>query len=338
MAKYSRTEKYEELRSRLQNNHEEEVLPQTKELAAFENRLKKINDADYEEDKVSADLHDPIHARRQQYLEEDVSSPNDDRVLPLFGNDPSKTSSFDNEYLDDYIKEIKEYNKSKGRTETTDTEMNILMALRHEPDVSPKKPYPDSVEPTQVMTPTMPIHMDVPEAPVLENTDPQPTIDLAHVYELKEKVEAPQEVVPPTPVLDKTEAVEIPSFTASEPILEDIPYEEESHQDTNTLTKEDIAADVQSMMNDQDQHDDEYSNEYDMHLAAERTARQQLLNETTQIRAQLDDYEDNLTDVSDKMNRTNRVLNGVLIVLIVALFVVLLVVIYWILSLRGVVR
>ena len=72
MAKYSRTEKYEELRSRLQNNHEEEVLPQTKELAAFEKRLKKINDADYEEDKVSADLHDPIHAHRQQYLEEDV--------------------------------------------------------------------------------------------------------------------------------------------------------------------------------------------------------------------------------------------------------------------------
>ena len=107
MAKYSRTEKYEELRSRLQNNHEEGVLPQTKELAAFEKRLKKINDADYEEDKVSADLHDPIHARRQQYLEEDVLNPNDDRVLPLFGNDPSKTSSFDNEYLDDYIKEIK---------------------------------------------------------------------------------------------------------------------------------------------------------------------------------------------------------------------------------------
>ena len=75
-----------------------------------------------------------------------------------------------------------------------------------------------------------------------------------------------------------------------------------------------------------------------MHLAAERTARQQLLNETTQIRAQLDDYEDNLTDVSDKMNRTNRVLNGVLIVLIIALFVVLLGVIYWILSLRDVVR
>ena len=75
-----------------------------------------------------------------------------------------------------------------------------------------------------------------------------------------------------------------------------------------------------------------------MHLAAERTARQQLLNETTQMRAQLDDYEDNLTEVSDKMNRTNRVLNGVLIVLIIALLVVLAVVIYWILSLRGVVR
>ena len=221
--------------------------------------------------------------------------------------------------------------------------MNILMALRHEPDVAPKKPYPDTTEtapiPTQVIppvvTPVKPV-VETPEAPVATPMDNQPTIDLAHVYELKEKVESEKE--PPLPVMDKTESVQIPAFTASEPILEDIPLEEESSQDTNTLTKEDIAADVQSMMNEAEEQYEEYSNEYDMHLAAERTARQQLLNETTQIRAQLDDYEDNLTDVSDKMNRTNRVLNGVLIVLIIALFVVLLVVIYWILSLRGVVR
>ena len=68
----------------------------------------------------------------------------------------------------------------------------------------------------------------------------------------------------------------------------------------------------------------------------QRTAHQQLLNETTQMRAQLDDYEDNLTEVSDKMQQTNQVLNIVLIVLIVVLIAVLGLVIYWILLSKGI--
>ena len=66
------------------------------------------------------------------------------------------------------------------------------------------------------------------------------------------------------------------------------------------------------------------------------TTRRQLLQETTQMRAQLDDYQDNLTEVSDKMKRTNHILNVVLIVLIIALSVVLVVVIYWVLQSQGV--
>ncbi len=66
------------------------------------------------------------------------------------------------------------------------------------------------------------------------------------------------------------------------------------------------------------------------------TTRRQLLQETTQMRAQLDDYQDNLTEVSDKMKRTNQILNVVLIVLIIALSVVLVVVIYWVLQSQGV--
>ena len=54
------------------------------------------------------------------------------------------------------------------------------------------------------------------------------------------------------------------------------------------------------------------------------------------MRAQLDDYQDNLTEVSDKMKRTNQILNVVLIVLIIALSVVLVVVIYWVLQSQGV--
>ena len=57
-----------------------------------------------------------------------------------------------------------------------------------------------------------------------------------------------------------------------------------------------------------------------------------MLNETTQMRAQLDDYEDNLSEVSDKMRQTNRILNIVLVILIIALAMIVGVVIYWIIT------
>lgn len=77
------------------------------------------------------------------------------------------------------------------------------------------------------------------------------------------------------------------------------------------------------------------TDEFSRHLEMERTTRQQLLNETTQMRAKLDDYEDNLSEVSDKMRHTNQILNIVLIVLIAALVIVLGVVIYWIVLSNG---
>lgn len=77
------------------------------------------------------------------------------------------------------------------------------------------------------------------------------------------------------------------------------------------------------------------TDEFNKHLELERTTRQQLLNETTQMRAKLDDYEDNLSEVSDKMRHTSQILNIVLIILIVALVIVLAVVIYWIFLANG---
>ena len=67
----------------------------------------------------------------------------------------------------------------------------------------------------------------------------------------------------------------------------------------------------------------------------DRTTRQRLLNETTQMRAQLDGYEDNLSEVNDKMRYTNKILNMVLAVLIVALGVMLFILIYWVILSRG---
>lgn len=121
-------------------------------------------------------------------------------------------------------------------------------------------------------------------------------------------------------------------------------------QQSSSASARDIASQVQNLA-DEDQDDVQEipdvqqeqprrksrmdTDEFSRHLELERTTRQQLLNETTQMRAKLDDYEDNLSEVSDKMRHTNQILNIVLIVLIVALVIVLAVVIYWIVLSNG---
>lgn len=115
------------------------------------------------------------------------------------------------------------------------------------------------------------------------------------------------------------------------------------------MSAKDIASEVQNLADDTEiplesaeQQDTQMpkksrmdTDEFSRHLEMERTTRQQLLNETTQMRAKLDDYEDNLSEVSDKMRHTNQILNIVLIVLIAALVIVLAVVIYWIVLSNG---
>ena len=65
------------------------------------------------------------------------------------------------------------------------------------------------------------------------------------------------------------------------------------------------------------------------------STNQRLLNETTQMRIQLDNYEANLTDVNEKMQYTNHVLNIVVVVLILLLLILLLLAIYGIVMNSG---
>ena len=65
---------------------------------------------------------------------------------------------------------------------------------------------------------------------------------------------------------------------------------------------------------------------------AEETAfvnEERLMEETAQIRMQMDDYEGELNDLHDKVSKSNRILNVILLVLIIALIAVIAVTIYW---------
>ena len=324
MAKYSRTQKYEELRNRIQNDTGAAIGSGSPDLSTYEDKLNRIDANTFKapQEYTAAD-HDPIHQRRMQTVQEtprpvqaepvqEVSTKKEPSFDPSILSANGFTSMLDNEYLDEYINEVKRYNKEHGAAFSTNTRSNILHDLKK----TEEKPETVNVRPYRE-----------PE-PVKD----EGTTELPPIFAQKESRKEP---AAESASHDNPYGFDLPDF----PFIED---RNEPVSAASTRTKEDIAAEVQSLMQNQYQPQTQPVKEetktvnYDYHLEEERTARQQLLNETTQMRAQLDNYEDNLEEVNDRVQRTNQVLNGVLIVLIIVLFLMLAVVVYWILNSKGV--
>ncbi len=67
----------------------------------------------------------------------------------------------------------------------------------------------------------------------------------------------------------------------------------------------------------------------------ERALRQDMLEQTKQLKLRVSEYENEVTDMNSSMSRTNRVLNFVLTLLIITLFVILFIIAYWFAQERG---
>ena len=373
MTKYSRTSKYEELRNRLQNDTEPDL--RTRELSEYEAKLNRISGSKPEAPvSYSAEDHDPLHARHSEYLQEEVKPAAEADTGTLdFGlsnalfsrNENYHTASFNNEYLDEYLKEAKLYNVEKGNAFSTDTDVNILKSLKETPKPKPApKPYVEPEKPagntlsyiSSFVSPAQ-NQKEVPAVKPQEVKPEKPAEPVRPAVQERPVQKPVQQARPAAPKPVQAPPVqEAPAANEqNDATLEDLMFfprkdennyyrefinnrtqkEESSEPSTKTMTREDIAAEVQSMRVAQEPVSEPKPAAYADDDPDYRT-RQQLLNETAQLRVQMDDYEDNLTAVSDSMQKTNRVLNGVLIVLIVTLSVMLLVVLYWILSSRGI--
>ncbi len=295
MATLSRTKKYQDLRDRLQHDTSTDSLS-TNDLSRFEKRLNEIDSQNFSyTQKNTSDSFVAGHARNHDIQKENEvlrrkkSEPTFD--TSAFSNNENDVT-FDNDYLDQYIREVKQYNIDQGNAASENTSLNILKQIERNNSKAPDRPYSRSTS---------------------------QTTDIPFINETKE--EAKQQ-----------------------------PSTQEGVQPTQVLSKEDIMAEVQNMVNgtstptptasvssespfvsDSFDYDKSMNTDtFNRRLEADRTTRQQLLNETTQMRAQLDDYEDNLSEVSDKMRQTNKILNLVLVLLIVFLAIIVGFVVYWI--------
>lgn len=267
MEKLSRVKKYEDLRKNIESETPSggDAVSGDK-LSSYANKLNTIDPTVFKKMDIKEENHVPERERRESYFQDELDTP---------------IASFTNEYLDDFISEVKEYNIRKGTRENEDTEIDILSQLQN---VSRKR----SQYVEQIKDPT-------PE-PKLEETNTMSRDDIAkQVQELlkEEKLEpviaAPVEEKPvepkePTRVYEK--------ITKPQPIVEEPEVPTDS-----------------------------------MHA--------QLVEETQQLRVQLNEYEGELTDLNDGLDKTNRILNIILCTLIFVLIAVIGVVIYWLVKEGG---
>lgn len=311
MATLSRTKKYQDLRNRLQHDTNADALS-TNDLSRFQKRLNEIDSQNFSyTENASSDSHNAEHARNlntqqqtQQPLRRHKQTQDKDPFANVsFSANENNDVTFDNDYLDQYIREVKQYNIDQGNAASENTSLNILKQIERNNSATPKKPYPSSNSHTA-------------DIPFLSS---QSSSSNRYSQDVKQSSSS-QEDTQPTQTMSK----------------EDIMQEVQNlvNGTSSSYTQPQPEEPSSPFVNDYESKNDSFmsTDTFNRRLEADRTTRQQLLNETTQMRAQLDDYEDNLSEVSDKMRQTNRILNIVLVILIIALAMIVGVVIYWIIT------
>ena len=299
MAQLSRYEKYRDLRAKLQSDTGSNAY-ESPDLADFANRLNRIDADNFAApDYFSADHYSAAHARN-------TSEASDSRPLrrtqsARVNPQPPKTSQ-----------SMPSYQRDQEDTFGTDYLDRYINEV---------KKY--NIEQGNAAS---------------ENTQ----INILRSLEQEKSRPAPTRPYPRSDYPSSSQ--ESPFVTKGSDADTDRLQQQSDDYQAPSLTREDIMAEVQNLVNGSSRNMDDTpstpadhsrtmsDDTFNRHLEAERNTRQQLLNETAQMRAQLDDYEDNLSEVTNKMRQTNRILNIVLVILIIALMVILGVVIYWIMT------
>ena len=374
MAELSRIKKYKDLRESITQDLDSNDVTTTKELSRFQKRLNQIDannfhrSGDYTE-SANEGIHRRVSAPTKNVepakpvISEPVTSFEHEEPAPTLANfeagaftTVNDLAGYDNDYLDQYIREVKQYNIEQGNSSLENTSMDILRKIKGDSIASKKiqearkapvkKPYSNSTgttdipfmssnkqrtsQPAKPVTPSQQDNLfDVPYTGDNNHiNDPMSLTKEDIMAEVKnlmnEKKSNPQNSLP-----------EIPAFTPRVSHMDFPPLE-------NTAQFSDVFGDLMNPQEpcseEQTSHtakDDDTFAMFPKKTENYESTNQRLLNETTQMRVQLDNYEANLTDVNEKMQYTNHVLNIVVVVLILLLVILLLLAVYGIVMNSG---
>ena len=327
METLSRVKRYEDLRKQIEDDSiGSDTLPQ-EQLKDYAKRLNELDSSIFK--KVSIREDEAYTPERERKVQDDFSLVE------------ATTDDFRNEYLDDFINEVREYNIKKGTRENEDTQIDILNRLN---SVSRAK-RSDYIEK---------IDEDVKEQPKPDPLTQRKREDIAAqvksfveketpVHETnKESSERPKEIALDHALSDviakRTKEPKRPTMDVSK--LQRV-AEEETLKMQNSLGTQPISIPESEKRNPFITRKNKPSavptKEEQAAVEREKRLHQKLVEETQQLRVQLNEYEDDLIDLSEGVEKTNRMLNIILGCLILALLVIVGIVIYWIIQAGGMV-
>lgn len=215
------------------------------------------------------------------------------------GDSNPVNDTFTNEYLDDFIKEVRDYNIRKGNRETDNTQADILYQL-NATNRAKRSRYiqeinEDFIEPEK----TIIQHTDI--AAEIQNLIHQEEIEQAEFDQQSDEfIHADDDEETLFPKDNQTTVIEPPVKKVLTPMYVD--YDESDITNNEPLQE---------------------TEQNTVFMKVKQFQQNEIIEETKQLRVQIDEYEDELTDLSDGVEKTNKLLNFVLCFLILVLLAVI---------------
>ncbi|MEI3117012.1 MAG: hypothetical protein V8S30_03025 [Merdibacter sp.] len=318
MEKLSRVEKYKDLRDSIDQQSSPAGKPSI-EPVELQKRLQQL---------------------KQKGLHEAVTEENENkhsRIPPRISKEidvnrscDSGRETFHNEYLDDFLNEVKEYNLEKGNRLSDNTQIDILMQLNPE-HRRERTQYYDEISKDDFEVKEREDDEDVSYTQSLSNEELQAEVDRlfldADGEPEPETKPACEEVIETAPPLIRINPVTPPlKKEESQPVDEENSETELSDEDTptdeieKTRIIENPCADIEN-----DSTQIESFSEEDKET--EETAQIQMPKDIQKIEAK---------EHAAKTSKSNKMLNAILLILILALIGVIAVTVYWLKEAGGI--
>lgn len=274
--KKSRVKKYESLHQEIAADMESDV--KNSDLSRFANRLNQIDDQFEKIHTNELKTESPVRARQHQnQANEFVDHSND---------------HYENEYLKDFLSEVKEYNVKKGYRDE-DTRSNLISEIKKEMNADKElEVLDDDLE-------TIVEELSFVEKNKLTSEEIQEELEKTKVY---------GQGIYDTQDLDLAEEMDAPQ-----------------DEQTISLAVKELVDDLDDTSYDEHEFDDFEEPFADTDELEDRIAiNQELLEQTQTLQHKIIDQEKTIDEMNDKMVRTNRLLNVVLSLILFAIIVVLL--------------
>ncbi len=327
MAKLSRMKKYEAYRNQIAYGNEESLA--SDDLADFSNRLNRI-DSSLAQDvtRTNPKTVKAAASRMRTYDSVDQARGNHGATTSTMGSTSAKNESFKNEYLDEFLDEVKKYNVEQGYAQNEDTQLNIISSLK------PNRRLSSSNDSNQTDVPKIRAYQN--GNALYEDGSTNASVNASNASVRSSANEAVMDerelAAVQASVLDKRNSItqELQSLLNDDsPVVQT----NEDHGSTN-ITEEDEPQVMQFKNNKPSNATFDMSRNS---AQRQKELLEQTAKQAVRLAQQYDEMDENLDDIEDKVGHNTRLVNFILVLIVIALVVILVVIIYAILLMKGVI-